>query len=536
MSRVRRTIGLFSAVALLFLGTALVGTASAVVPACGTVITTNITLTGDVGPCNSGNGLVIGASNITLDLAGYQVYSNAPLPRQVNGQPSDVVGIYLFEVSNVTVKNGSVIGFAAGVAIEYGGSNLITGITARDNRGLCIGEDFSTQAQGTFGDGIVLFSSANNRIENNRTIHNGPFSGIAIVANTEAINFPISPLPTGNKVLGNFVDDNRTCFADIGIRIEGPAASNNTVSGNTVNRSFQEGIGIAAVNNINFSGIVANPPTCQNRGFPSEFTGNFVAGSPLINLTAGTFSAADVGKTITIFLPSNLPPGNIDPFAPGPAVTIVSVQSGTQATASRSVVTSFTGRQFSLRPPCPGKTGAARTPTNDNNTVSGNTVTNGGFGGQEDPPRGRAQVENASGLAMISFCQGSAATGPLSLNGKGNVFQGNTVRGNASSGVSVGGCSPTSQQTGFTNGRILGNTAVGNNVRAMGGFDLRDSNMNCDANVWRGNRYGTANPACTTVGGTDVDGGAAAAAQAAEGSGGAERTIPTRGNNHPRPR
>ncbi|HWC11605.1 MAG TPA: hypothetical protein VG455_10310 [Acidimicrobiales bacterium] len=53
---------------------------------------------------------------------------------------------------------------------------------------------------------------------------------------------------------------------------------------------------------------------------------------------------------------------------------------------------------------------------------------------------------------------------------------------NAQHGILVGGQSNA----------ILGNVARGNLV-----LDLRDTNANCDANVWSNNRFGTASPECT---------------------------------------
>lgn len=546
MNRLRRTICLISTLGLLVVGSAVVGgggTASAGInanPQCGDEITTNTVLTADVGPCTSGNGLVIAADNITLNLNGHKVFSDNTLPRFICVNPpsctvsfpDDVIGIDMFDVSNVTVRNGTVYGFAAGIAIDGGGGHRVTGITARDNQGACVGEDFSTQAIGTYGDGIVIFSSENNRIEGNNVLRNGPFSGISVVANTEMINRPVGTLPTGNVIRGNNVDSNKTCFADIGIRIEGPAATNNAVVANKVNASFQEGIGIAAVNNIDFSGLFSNPPTCQNRGFPNP----------------------------------NLPQ-------------------------------------------CPGFTDPAeQTPGNDNNVVIHNQVTNNGFGGTQSAPRG-IQLPNfpctpnvagtlpssnclvsdqgAPGLSMIVFCQGTQALGPFTVNGRDNVFQGNSVSRNAGSGINVGGCPPTNiagfpPSPGFRDNRIFSNLSVGNNRRGCGvlpggpgcgtrpttpNYDLLDTSnvitcpvvsavppsvpgpaqticaslgfapapaaptpfvgtrvvvpgyQACDNNVWRGNVYGTAFPACTTFGGRQVGGGPApvAAQEAAPG-------------------
>ncbi|HEX2042566.1 MAG TPA: right-handed parallel beta-helix repeat-containing protein [Acidimicrobiales bacterium] len=508
----RRTIGLVSAVGMLLVGTALTETASANHIACGTEITQDTTLHSDVGPCNDGHGLIVTGDNITLNLNGRRVFSDRPLPRMINNLPDDVIGIFLDDVSGVTVRNGTVHNFAAGVSIEGGGNNRVTGIVARDNQGPCIGEDFTTQAVGTYGDGIVVFASVNNRIEGNQTIRNGPFSGISLVANTFMINRIVGQRPTGNVVRANIVDDNRNCFADIGIRIEGPAATNNTVANNRVTRSFQEGIAVSSVNNINFSGLFTNPPTCQNRGM------------------------------------AGIPP-----------------------------------QPFPNLPQCPAWTGADVTPSNDNNLISGNYVANGGFGGPQNPPRGDTQptsVQTAAGIALISFCQGSQALGPFTINGRGNVIRNNWSTGNAGHGVYVGGCPPGdlpqfAPTAGYTDSQVLNNVAIGNNAAGCGVlppapgcgtrpvnqiFDLFDgSNVitcpatsattqalcvplgfgpppagnfvgsravvagypPCDNNTWRGNAYGTAFPPCTTAGGRRVGGGqsvAAAAAPAERGS------------------
>ena len=517
VNQLRRSFALLATLALVCAGmTAMVASpASAAHIGCGTVITQSTRLHNDIGPCNSGNGLIIRGSNVTLDLGGHRVFSDAPLPRMAStGDPAnpfgplDVVGILLDRVRNVTVTNGTVHGFSAGVVIDFGGNNRITGITARDNQGACIGEDFTTQAVGTFGDGIVLFSSTNNRIENNQVLRNGPFSGISIVANVRLINRIIGPAPTGNIVRNNNIDQNTGCFADIGVRIEGPGASNNFVTANRVSRSFQEGITINSVNNIDIRGLIAQPPTCQLRG------------------SAG--------------------------FPPVPRPDL---------------------------PECPGYRGAEMSVPNSNNTISGNLVVNNGFGGAQNAPRGNVQptsLQAAAGIGAISFCVGSPTIGAHAVHGTGNVIRGNASIGNAGSGIWVGGCPsqspPFAPTVGYTNTEILDNLANRNNARGCGlsvpappgcgtrpntpNFDLLDTtgvvtcpstsggtqaicaNLGfgpppaspaqflgtrvvipgaaaCDNNRWFANTYGTAFPPCTTNGGRPIGpGGPAPTAQA----------------------
>ena len=92
---------------------------------CGQTITVSRTLTDDLGPCPS-YGLILGADNITLDLNGFTI-SGTP-------QPFDNAGVWVFQRTGTTVRNGTVTAFDAGVVIEGGGHNTVTGITAAGQR------------------------------------------------------------------------------------------------------------------------------------------------------------------------------------------------------------------------------------------------------------------------------------------------------------------------------------------------------------------------------------------------------------------
>jgi len=538
MNRSRRSLALGSAAALLLVGLAVLGTSAGAQtspqPACGATITASVTLTADVGPCNAGNGLIVKGSNFLVNLNGHRVFSSLALPRNIGVDsdgiyiPADVVGIKLVDAVGVSVVNGTVEHFNAGVSIEGGSGNTVLGVTAQSNQGPCIGEDFSTFATGQYGDGIVVFGSPNNRLLNNTIRDNGPFSGIALVANTAFITRAVAPYPSGNTVSGNRVEDNNICFADIGIRIEGPGATNNRVTNNTVRRSFQEGITVNPVNVIDFAPLFQNPPACQNRGFPSPSLPQCPIQNPL-------------------------------------------------------------------------------NPTNDNNIITNNVVDHNGYGGAEigagpNLPNAPSN-QTATGLNLLSFCGYGARS-----NATGNLVQGNTVTNNAGDGIGVGGC-PLGQNPaagtfpGYTNTKILYNTSVNNNGRGCGAlpvvpgcggrpttarFDLHDSTNEmtcpstsastqaicrslgfanppaspapfvgtrvtqpggsaCDNNLWYGNKYGTAFPLCTTLGGTRITSAPATAAEvqsgpvaatAAEGDGAAnepvppERSYPLRGGRH----
>jgi len=77
------------------------------------MLTNNLTYFGTVG-----NAITVTASNVTIDLNGYQIFCSA--------SNNWAWGIYANNVSNVSVKNGVIAGFAFAVDLDYpqGGSNV----------------------------------------------------------------------------------------------------------------------------------------------------------------------------------------------------------------------------------------------------------------------------------------------------------------------------------------------------------------------------------------------------------------------------
>lgn len=141
---------------------------------CGQLVTRNLTLTGDLGPC-PGDGLVVGADDITINLNGYRVLGT--------DGPTNGVGIRLTGRKGVTVKGaavegrpaGTVSGFGAGIAIIGGSKNTVEGVEVRDNFGP------ASTFEAIFGDGIGLFFSSDNKIMRNVVANNGIYDGIAVV-------------------------------------------------------------------------------------------------------------------------------------------------------------------------------------------------------------------------------------------------------------------------------------------------------------------------------------------------------------------
>lgn len=207
-----------AALVVALLGTLLVGTASAAHVSCGQTITQNTVLDGDVGPCPNG-GIVIGADNITLDLNGHTVFGVAT--------GGDGLGVELNNRSGVTVRNGRVTLFDAGVVIAGGARNTVTRILAQDNIG---------SALAGVGDGIAVFDSSGNTIQQNVVRHNGPFSGISLVGDAD------NNVIDSNLAQDNNIDSSPNVNEDMGIRVEGRGADNNTVTNNSVVGSGLDGI------------------------------------------------------------------------------------------------------------------------------------------------------------------------------------------------------------------------------------------------------------------------------------------------------
>ena len=228
MNKLSRRLAQAGVLIPLLLGTVLAGTSAAGHVTCGQTITQSTVLDSDVGPCPD-DGIIVGANNITLDLNGHTVFGTPG--------PGDGAGILLQSRTGVTVRNGRVAHFDAGVVIIGGSRNTITRITAQENIGTGATD---------FGDGIALFGSSNNTIRGNTVQRNGPYDGIGLVGNSD------NNLVDANTVQGNNIafDQAHTghmgfpggTMDDMGIRVEGPGVNNNTVSNNTVEGNGLEGI------------------------------------------------------------------------------------------------------------------------------------------------------------------------------------------------------------------------------------------------------------------------------------------------------
>ena len=278
---------------------------------CGAIITQNTTLDSDVGPC-AGNGLIVRGSNIVLNLNGHRVFA-------ANG-PEETVGIRLGMVSGVTVQNGTVEGFDAGVAVFGGSGNTIRGLTVRNNindlqepfgftPGVAMPVEQRPLMLCDFGDGIATFNSDNNLIEGNRVMNNGPFSGIALVDESDN-NVVRANQVLDNNALNESVRANGStgpglCGAtlpgapgmqrgrlvqNIGIRVEGPGSNHNQIQHNQVMNS--------AITGISLHSHVCNPEPGEPRADQQPNTDNFIVGNSVSRTGAETSHLDDFADGI----------------------------------------------------------------------------------------------------------------------------------------------------------------------------------------------------------------------------------------------
>ncbi len=130
-----KTIGVSSAIsALLVLSSVFVAVSPMTTAAfaqtaisCGDTITKSTTLTSDIGPCSSVDGLIIGADNIILNCNGHTIAGSG------TGESSDA-GMLIDGHSGVTISNCKVTGFVYGFLFLDSSYNTLSANTASNNR------------------------------------------------------------------------------------------------------------------------------------------------------------------------------------------------------------------------------------------------------------------------------------------------------------------------------------------------------------------------------------------------------------------
>lgn len=470
------------------IATATDAAAAPVTLTCGSVVTQDTVLAGDVGPCPM-NGITIGASNVTLNLNGHQVLgtfnpSGGPLPPT---NTTEGVGIRFANVHGSTVMNGSVSLFSLGVSINNGGENTIVGMNVHDNIGLLPTDTANN------GDGIAMFGSNYNRIERNSVVHNGVWDGITMLTSNGSTGNDGSSY---NQVIGNFISDNNVAMLnsdgtpgwkrDIGIAIEGPGAVHNVILHNVIQGSGTHGIQMFPDCNNSYGGVqglgcAGTVPNDYNVIRDNTITHNGF-GAPVAGAPAGDgISVLSMGPSGTFF------PGHetiLHNDVNGNERNGISLGGGNgQTLYGGSLATN--GENYGclndIGADHPGVPCGVKYNTVEHNTAKGN--------GQEGIWLGPNAAYNT---VSDNISDDNAFDGiGLGLAVLYTPFGVNCGNASCTMVLNSSGEPATIPGTAAKNNTFFGNTAIGN-----GRWDAMDMNPMCATNLWRDDNFGKVNQAC----------------------------------------
>ena len=249
------------------LGVALVpsGTAAqAVTVSCGQTITTSTTVANDLTNC-PGDGLVIGAAGITLNLNGHTI----------DGSFAEV-GIRNDSFPNVTISNGTVNGFSDGIELgDAAAGNHVQDmrVSANVTQGIhATGPDTSITSTAAFDNGSfgIRIGGERSQVDDSTAKNNDTFGIVSDGDNTiisdslalsnDAAGIALSAAADGAQLTGNIANAN---FDGINVGVLNATLSKNSASFNT-----QRGINALSGGITDAGGNVAkgngNVHQCEN--------------------------------------------------------------------------------------------------------------------------------------------------------------------------------------------------------------------------------------------------------------------------------
>jgi parallel beta-helix repeat protein len=281
--------------------------AHAVTVTCGKVINTSITVSNDLTNC-LGNGLVIGANDITVNLNG----------KVIDGTGLGV-GIKNTGFANVTIRNGTVQEFDYGIVLNSGTTgNVVEQMTLSANEfaGVQLSQAHSNTIRnikllGQLNEAIQVIEGSSQNLLMNNTIRDSKGEGVLVLSsngnrlegNKIVRSSDQSLLVSGsqdNTIVGNSLLKS----GDAGLTLENTSGSN-LITGNIVKGSSDQGIWVTSTpgftsagsnlitgNTVNANGDVGIWVTS---GAPSEITNNVVNG----NFDKGIWIISSGPNTIT---------------------------------------------------------------------------------------------------------------------------------------------------------------------------------------------------------------------------------------------
>jgi parallel beta-helix repeat protein len=195
---------------------------------CGSILTSDTTLTSDVAAC-TGDGLVVGADGITVNLNGHAVSGD-----RVPGANGFDVGIRVQGHRGVTVTGGSVQLFDRGILFDSSPDGVVTAMSAHNNsnRGIMLdsGSDRGRITGNMSADNgaaaIAVVSSDGAVVTGNQSLRNPGGPGVRLVAASHA------------NVIGNILTSNGA-----GVDL-GNGSNDNRVSDNSLTDDGEAGVGV----------------------------------------------------------------------------------------------------------------------------------------------------------------------------------------------------------------------------------------------------------------------------------------------------
>ena len=281
-------------------------------PTCGETITADTVLRADLHDC-PGDGLVIGADGITLDLRGHTIDGDG-----ISG--GDDVGVRDVGHDGVTIRHGRIQEFDHAVRLTGASHNRILRLVATRNgdaeigRAILLdtGSDWNViarnDASGNGRSGVAVLDSHHNVVADNRTARNG-VAGMGVFGGGD------------NRVVGNVIADNADNGIFYGAGTIGGRVAQNRITGSPSAGLVMDGAEFATVvhNRLAHNGdnvlvfgngnsvrgnLVVDATGCPDGcGFGVSVeggTGNIVAA----NLVLGT---ARDGVRVDTFAPEDLP-------------------------------------------------------------------------------------------------------------------------------------------------------------------------------------------------------------------------------------
>jgi parallel beta-helix repeat protein len=221
--------------------------------ACGAVLTSSIVLTRDLTNC-PGDGLVVGADGITVDLGGHAVSGDG-----AQGTSSIDAGVRVTGRHGVTVRNGKVSAFDRGVAVtdsDHVRVERITGSGMPRSGILLVNSTYSVitgnSLSGNDGGVYLWTDSSHNLVTGNHAWGNE--QGITVDGardNTVAANLVernagnIILIGDRNLITGNAVKNAVGCGDECGYGISLESGSGNRIVSNLVSGNLLDGIRIS---------------------------------------------------------------------------------------------------------------------------------------------------------------------------------------------------------------------------------------------------------------------------------------------------